>query len=498
MNNRKLLLALVSAITPVLVYAQHYSLTYKNFNVKDDTKLEVLGTLKTKPSDGSGNSYWSVGCETLDRDFGIFSEYKDYVGELGVGYARIQSGWAKCEQEKGKYDFGWLDEIVDGLIEEGVKPWMCLCYGNPLYNDEGADLGSAIFTDKKAYDGWCNYVAAVTKRYKGKIVMYEIWNEPNLGKNYEHPDRYAELYVRTAETIRKYDSDVRLAGLSLSGRVPLDFAEQVLGLLKEKNALHLLECATFHPYYPNPDDATEKILALEELVHKYNPQTRLIQGETGCPSILEWGHALSYHEWTEYSQVKWDLRRMANDFTLGIPSSIFTMIDLQYKNMLQSFGLIRMNLLKQAVYFRPAFYGVRNMANILNTDMTPFTEGLELEADTAREISFTGIRKNGKTAGIMLWMSDNIPSDTIDKERVTLTVKGITMQHPVLLDPITGRVYSLKEVILRGGNEVGHLKCTELPLWDSPLFIIERDAVDIVPIDSSTMEKDAKRQETFI
>jgi len=75
-------------------------------------------------------------CETLDRDYAKFSVYKDYVGELGVKHARIQSGWAKCEKQKGVYEFDWLDECVYGLNQQTVKPWMCLCYGNPIYRLE--------------------------------------------------------------------------------------------------------------------------------------------------------------------------------------------------------------------------------------------------------------------------------------------------------------------------------------------------------------------------
>ncbi len=492
------LIALIFSLLATNSFAQHYSLTWNNFNVKDDTKLEILGKLATKPSDGSGDSYWSIGCETLDRDFGIFSEYKSHIGKLGVGYARIQSGWAKCEPEKGKYNLEWLDEIVNGLLEQGVKPWMCLCYGNPVYNKEGADLGSAIFTTDEAYKGWCKYVETVVKRYKGKISMYEVWNEPNLGKNKEYPDRYAKLFIKTSKVIKAADPEVKIAGLSLSGSVPLDFVKQVLELLKEMNGLNYLEYATFHPYYPNPDDVTTKIKALRSLVNSYNPNTILLQGETGCPSILEWGHALSYREWTEYSQVKWIMRRMANDFKLELPSSIFTMIDFQYKNMLQSFGLIRMNLLKQYIYKRPSYYGVMHMANILSTSMKPYCDSLEVTANTKKEISFTGIKKGDKPIGLMLWFSDNIPDDSITKDRTNVTVKGITLKHPVLLDPITGRIYSLKEVLLRGGNELNRMKFTNLPLWDSPLIVIEKEHIDIININDTAMERDSGSQESFI
>jgi hypothetical protein len=46
-----------------------------------------------------------------------------------------------------KYVFEWLDSCVYGLHEQGVNPWICLCYGNPLYG-AGKELGVGIFTDE--------------------------------------------------------------------------------------------------------------------------------------------------------------------------------------------------------------------------------------------------------------------------------------------------------------------------------------------------------------
>lgn len=56
----------------------------------------------------------------------------------------------------------------------------------------------------------------------------------------------------------------------------------------------------------------------------------LLQGETGCPGQLEYGHAMSWIEWNEYSPVKWDLRQMLSQFSIGVPYSVFTMVDLNY------------------------------------------------------------------------------------------------------------------------------------------------------------------------
>ena len=89
MNRRIFALAAVLLVTAGSLNAQKLkkSITWENFNVHP-AQLPVIGQLQPKHSDGTGNSWWSVGCETLDRDYAIFDNYKQYVGETGVGYAR--------------------------------------------------------------------------------------------------------------------------------------------------------------------------------------------------------------------------------------------------------------------------------------------------------------------------------------------------------------------------------------------------------------------------
>ena len=107
----------------------------------------------------------------------------DKVAAIGVKWVRIQSGWARTEKEKGVYDFAWLDSIVDNLLARGLQPWMCLCYGNGLYDENAAKIFGAvgvppIFTDEQRA-AWDAYVRATVAHYKGRITHYEVWNEPD-------------------------------------------------------------------------------------------------------------------------------------------------------------------------------------------------------------------------------------------------------------------------------------------------------------------------------
>lgn len=261
--------------------AQHWSLTWKKMQAVSPG-LEQIGSVATASSRELANPRWSVGCECLDREYADFSAYKPYVGELGVGAARIQSGWARCEQKKGKYEFGWLDEAVDGLREQGIRPWMCLAYGNPVYGAQKS-LGSRIFTDEETLQAWERYVTAVARRYKGRVSEWEVWNEPNL-RGADQSAAYAELLIRTAEAVRRVDPEAVIIGFGLS-RMPVGFTGRVLDIVRERGKLGLIDYVSFHPYHENPDDATPGIGALAELVASYDPRIRLFSGESGCPAV---------------------------------------------------------------------------------------------------------------------------------------------------------------------------------------------------------------------
>lgn len=468
---KKLLFCFLLNIAVIFsIGAQHRSITWQKFN-DVSPGLKQIGFLKTKPSKEIASSMWSVGCETLDRDYAKFDNYKQYVGELGVKSARLQSGWAKCEPVKGKYEFDWLDNCVYGLDEQGVKPWICLCYGNPIYG-AGDNLGSKIFTDDVTMNAWLRYVEATVKRYKDVVTEWEIWNEPNLGTNIEFAQAYANLLMKTTEVIKKVQPASVIIGISLAG-ILSPFTKNVFEILKSNNKADIMDYITFHPYVHNPDLAVEDIKALQELAQSYDPSIKMFQGETGCPSILEWGHALSYYEWSEYSQAKWDLRQMINNWSMGIRYNVFTLVDLQYTNMLQSFGLLRMNLLKQFVYKRPSFYAVQHTVNVLDGTVSQVGR-LAYKANTFRDIAVHGMKKD-KTYGAILWFSDRIPSDDFSWDKIDITIEDLKLTNPVYVDMITGKVYEIpkynRKVI---GNDT---KFNDIPLWDSPVMIVERSQI---------------------
>jgi hypothetical protein len=214
---------------------------------------------------------------------------------------------------------------------------------------------------------------------------------------------------------------------------------------------------------------------MRQLVQSYSPKYRVYQGEVGCPSILEWTHALAKHPWTEYSQAKWNLRRMAGDRVRDIPSNVFTIIDLKYPNMQQSFGLIRSNLLLEFIYKRPTYYAVQHMMSFFD-DAVKAKGVVGYESDAQRKLTVAGFEKAG-TPVALVWYSDKVPGDELTWDKVSLTVKGMVFNEPVYVEMVTGKVFDIgKESFTSDGKDTAF---TALPVWDSPAMLAERAQVPL-------------------
>ena len=200
--------------------------------------------------------------------------------------------------------------------------------------------------------------------------------------------------------------------------------------------------------------------------------------------------------WTEYSQAKWELRSMANYAVRGIPYSVFAIVDNQYYDMLQSFGLLRANLKKGVVYVRPKYFACCNMFSFFDDGVKPVGmvqadfEVLERRIPQVDPPSFDPPSTNAvpyavnvarfEKAGtpvLLAWYAHRIPSDALVFDAVRLSVPGVAFRDPVWMDMVTGRVFELdaKDFETRGGTTV----FARLPLWDSPILLAERGQVEL-------------------
>ena len=442
-----------------------------------DPQLQRLGTLVTRNRPDPADDLWQIGCETLDRDFANWDEYKEFLPVLGIRNIRLQGGWAKCEREKGQYDFAWLDRSVDWALAHGLNPLIETSYGNRLYNDVEADLGGGFPASERGLAAWDAWVDALTKHFRGRVRDWGMWNEPDNNRRHT-PELVAEFNVRTAKIVKRNIPDARIAGLVFNHPDTNRF-DRALRAMGED--VKLFWRFVYHSYEYNPESSYGDVERCQTLVEKYAPHAELWQGENGAPSETVRTLALLGAPWSEVSQAKYDLRRMLGDHGRGIPSSVFTICDYTHvgREPLASYGLLRANENHDVIAVKRAFRAVQNAVTIFDSRAEPVGRR-DFSKDPTIEV--WEYRKDG---GRMLVFWDHKdakrvqPSESFELRPLVLQEpKGVSpLEDPVWIDLLTGRVYAFPKervIVHSTGSTV-----VDIPVYDSPCVLTERRLVDI-------------------
>jgi hypothetical protein len=437
--------------------------------------LQKIGLIRPRHSKDIQASNWSVGAETMDRDMTIYDNWKQYLGSLGVKKARIQSGWQKTERERGKFDWAWLDAIVRDMVAQGVEPWMTLCYGNTLYPGSGSTgLGSKPPSEGEPLAAWCRYVDAVVARYGDVIDEWEVWNEPKGGAT-----NYAPFLVATSETIRKRQPKANIIACA-TVRIDIPLATGTLDVLKNEGKLDLVNEVTYHPYSVNPDDIYGKVAELRRLIFGYSKKITIRQGENGAPSQRGSFGAIADYDWTETRQAKWALRRLLGDLGRDIPSSYFSICDMDYGKKINYKGLLKTNADKTVDHPKQAYAAVQHLTAVFDNSVIridDFNASVRGNAIEARYEVF-GYRTVEGSSIITVWRSDKPPTDAVAYEPVTLELPVLKLVEPVWVDLRTGEVCALpKNACERKGER---LIIKSFPVYDSVVLLAEKSALSIV------------------
>ena len=174
------------------------------------------------------------------------------------------------EDKEGKpvYNFSYVDQIYDGLLAAGVKPFVELSF-MPYKLAARQDIQSFWYrpnvSPPKDYTKWddliTQFVNHLVKRYGIDEIgkwYFEVWNEPNLDFWSGNPKQqtYFELYDHTVRDIKAVAPSVRVGGPATAqaawvgdmirhaeqAHVPLDFvSSHVYGNDKASDVFHTNE-----------------------------------------------------------------------------------------------------------------------------------------------------------------------------------------------------------------------------------------------------------------
>jgi hypothetical protein len=144
----------------------------------------------------------------------------DLVREMGFGWVKQPVAWREIEGvTRGHYDWYRLDEVIIPAIEErGLKLLVRLdhppywAYPDPTDLTENSPPGD--YADFGAFCG------ALATRYSGRIQAYQVWNEPNLhrewGMQTPDPVAYTALLRSCYTAIKAADPDAIVISAGLA------------------------------------------------------------------------------------------------------------------------------------------------------------------------------------------------------------------------------------------------------------------------------------------
>src|SRR5262249_51617169 len=130
------------------------------------------------------------------------------------------------EDKQGKpvYNFSYVDQIYDGLLAAGVKPFVELSF-MPYKLAARQDIQSFWYrpnvSPPKDYTKWDDLITQLMKHLVSRYGLdevakwyFEVWNEPNLDFWSGNPKQqtYFELYDHTVRDIKAVAPSVRVGG----------------------------------------------------------------------------------------------------------------------------------------------------------------------------------------------------------------------------------------------------------------------------------------------
>lgn len=190
------------------------------------------------------------------------SDVTRQITALGMSWAKVRVSWRAMQSEPTTIDYTRLDSIIDGLRLSGLDILLTVA--------DAPDWARSSTTENGPPDNFGDYatfVGTLAARYAGRVKAYEIWNEPNLRREWNNPlhqisaDSYAELLLGAYLAVKAADpaATVVSAGLAPTGfndGINAVDDREFLTRLYSLGLASMSDAIGTHPFgYANPPDS---------------------------------------------------------------------------------------------------------------------------------------------------------------------------------------------------------------------------------------------------
>ena len=167
-------------------------------------------------------------------------------------------------------------------------------------------------------------------------------------------------------------------------------------------------------------------------------------------------------------------------------SSIFTICDFNHPQRskggpggeINRKGLLLADAEHRVIRPKQSFQAMRCMTTLFDEETLP-VEGSRASVLAERfSTVFTWQRRKTGDALLAYWSRSEVPDNGTQPGTAVVVTRDFSFDNPVLVDPVTGRVFAIPTDRIRREGDLQWF--FDLPWIDSPLVIVDRQAISIL------------------
>jgi hypothetical protein len=314
------------------------------------------------------------------------------MSRAGVQATRLDVPWHRLEPAKGSYDQTYLanlDNVVEESARRNIKVVMVVLK-TPSWASGSSDHNVPPLDDQD----YASFLTFLIRRYdlqrtSGKVLDYEIWNEPNGTWAWTNPDpeRYTRLLKASYAAAKAVDPSVNILAGSISGfgAGPVDFLDKMY----QYGAKGYFDTLSAHAYGDPPahgDMSPEEVLdrwsaAVMPVLQKHGDGARRVW-------LTEHGYNTSVDGVPEAVQADYLTRAFKKARSLA---NVDTLFYYEWMNSAggtsevdpeQNYGIVRVDF-----SLKPAYFAFQDLATSGYSTPTPTAQPTSTSTPTSTPVS---------------------------------------------------------------------------------------------------------------
>lgn len=179
--------------------------------------------------------------------------------------------WPNLEPKRGEWNFALLDRMVSDAEAHKTKILLVLAHSPQWASARPAERGGyglGLAAEPNDLQDWTTYVQTVTKRYKGRIEAYQVWNEPSDKSHFTGTvQNLVDLTCSAFRVIRESDPSAKIVSAGTAGGgYHIDYQEKFLAAGGAK----CIDVLAHHFYVPRfgPEAMVPLIRQVREMMRR--------------------------------------------------------------------------------------------------------------------------------------------------------------------------------------------------------------------------------------